>query len=78
MVMLPSMAGRAKCDQVVQYIVAELASLRLMMHLQVFRRAAILATPTVSVKDLEFQLSIRFGTELGSEPLWKDFDHEAC
>ena len=34
---LPLMAGRTKCDQVVQSIVAQSASHREMMYLQVFR-----------------------------------------
>jgi hypothetical protein len=60
-----------------QRIVPRVAAKLFVMDFEILKRSAILATPAVAVKDLEFQLSIRFGTELGSEPLWKDFDHEA-
>jgi hypothetical protein len=46
--MLPLMAGNTKCDQVVQSIFAELAPLRQMMYVQVFRRTAILTAPAIS------------------------------
>ena len=45
-------AARAKRDQVVHYIVAEVAPFDPMMNMQILRRAAILATPPVSVERL--------------------------
>ena len=44
------MAGRTKCDQVVECIVAEFTALRKMMYVQVFRRPAILTPPTISIE----------------------------
>jgi hypothetical protein len=46
--MLPLIAGHTKYDQVVQCIVSELAPLRQMMYVQVFRRTAILTPPPIS------------------------------
>jgi hypothetical protein len=57
--MLHLVARRAECNQIVQCIVAEAASFHQMMHLQLFRRTAVLASPSIpfehsSMKQLVF------------------------
>jgi hypothetical protein len=52
-----------------------MAAKLLVMDFEILSRSAILATPAVSVKYYEPQLLIRFGTELGSRVLPKNFDH---
>jgi hypothetical protein len=47
---LPLMAGRTECDQIVQSIFAELAPLRQVVYVQVFRRTAILTPPPISLE----------------------------
>jgi hypothetical protein len=45
---MPLMASRTKRYQIVQDVVAELAPLCQMMHLQVFRRTTILTAPPIA------------------------------
>jgi hypothetical protein len=47
-IVFTQMAGQAKCDQVVQCVVAEPAPLHQMMNLQVLRRTTVLTSPPIT------------------------------
>jgi hypothetical protein len=52
LLMPPAVTALAKGDQIVELVVPQLASLSEVMHLQVLRRTAILASPAVPVEYL--------------------------
>jgi hypothetical protein len=60
------MARRAKCDQVIQVIVAEFAPLRQMMYMQVFWRPAVLTSPSIPFKHSESEYVVVSGVKLQS------------
>jgi hypothetical protein len=57
------MAGRTKCHQVFQNVVAELAPLDLVMYLQVLQRTAILTPQSISFEHSVAEQRVLFNAE---------------
>lgn len=60
----PSVTVNTERNQVIERIVAQLTSFDEMMHLQVFRRTAVLASPSVSLEHSVAQQPICIRAEL--------------
>ena len=57
--MLTFVASCAKCNQILGYIVPEMAPPSDVMNLQVFHRTAILTTPAVALENLSTEILVR-------------------
>ena len=63
------MAFRAKCDQIIQGIIAELAPLGQMVDVQIVRRTTVLTPPPISFEHTLAKQSVVLDTELQSGAL---------
>jgi len=72
------MAFRAKCDQIIQGIIAELAPLRQMVDVQIVRRTTVLTPPPISFEHTLAKQSVVLDTELQSGTLLPKALHCLC
>jgi len=72
----PSMAPRAKSDQVLLGIVPGLAAKLFVVNFKIGHRSARLASPRVAAEHLGTKLVIQFAVQAKAWVLWSDTIHE--